>query len=92
MGFFADDATIVASVPFAGAGEYRGRAQIRSFVAEHLAREVRLDLTKKLVAHNGVAWTVSVPAADGPANRVEGVAEAEFRGREIKHLRLGAGT
>ncbi len=92
MGFFADDATIVSSAPFAGAGKYRGRAQIRTFVAEHLAREVRLDLTKKQVAHNGVAWTVTTPAGDGPANRVEGVAEAVFRGQQIKSLRLGAGT
>jgi NTE family protein len=91
MGFFADDSTIVVSAPFAGAGRYKGRTQIRSFVTEHLAKEVRLDLTKKQVAQNGVAWTVSTPAGDDLANRVYGVAEAVFRGKEIESLRLGAG-
>jgi len=61
-------------------------------VTEHLAREVRVDLTRKQVAHNGVTWTVRAPAGDGSANRVEGIAEAVFRGREIESLRLGAGT
>jgi NTE family protein len=91
MGFFANDSTIVVSAPFAGAGRYKGRTQIRSFVTEYLAKEVRLDLTKKQVAQNGVAWTVSTPAGDDLANRMYGVAEAVFRGKEIESLRLGAG-
>jgi hypothetical protein len=72
-------------------GPVKGRAQIRPFVAEHLAEEVGVDLTKKQVARDRVAWTVRVLTDDEHATRVEGVAEAEFRGREIKALRLGAG-
>jgi len=91
MGFFADDATLVSSAPFPAGGRHAGRRQIRSFVTEHMAREVRVDLTRKQVAHDGVAWTVRAPAGDEPANRAEGVAEAVFRGRKLKTLRLGAG-
>src|ERR687893_1150094 len=50
MDFFADDAELVSSAPFPGRGPYRGRGQIRPFVTEHLAEEVRVDLTKKQVA------------------------------------------
>jgi uncharacterized protein (TIGR02246 family) len=92
MGFFTEDADLVSSAPFPERGPHKGRAQIRPFVAEHLAEQVRVDLTKKQVARDGVAWTVRALTGDGSANRVEGVAEAEFRGRKIKALRLSAGT
>ena len=89
MGFFTEDAELVSSAPFSGRGPYKGRAQIRPFVTEHLAEEFRVDLTKKQVARNEVAWTVRALGGDEPANnRVEGVAMAEFRGRKIKALRL----
>jgi NTE family protein len=91
MSFFADDAELVSSAPFPGRGPYRGRGQIRPFVADHLAEEVRVDLTKKQVARNGVAWTIGLLRGEEPANRVEGVAEAEFREGKIKTLRLSAG-
>ena len=92
MAFFAEDATITASAPFPAGGRHTGRAQIRSFVTEHLAGEVRVDLTRKQVAHNGVAWTVRAPAAEGSANRAKGTAEAVFRGNEIASLRLDRAT
>jgi NTE family protein len=92
MSFFADDAELVSSSPFPRRGPYRARGQIRPFVAEHLAEEVRVDLTKKQVARNGVAWTIGLLSGEEPANRVEGVAEAEFRGQKIKALRLSTGT
>jgi NTE family protein len=92
MDFFADDAELVSSAPFPGRGPYGGRGQIRPFVADHLAEEVRVDLTKKQVARNGVAWTIGLLRGEEPANRVEGVAEAEFREGKIKTLRLSAGT
>lgn len=85
----AEDAELVSSGPFSGCGRYKGRAQIRPFVAEHLAEQFRVDLTKKQVARDRVAWTVRVLTGDGSANRVEGVADAEFQGRKIKTLRLG---
>jgi len=91
MGFFADDAELVSSAPFPGRGPYKGRARIRSFVTEYLAEEVRMDLTKKQIARHGAAWTVRAVTGDKPANRVEGVVEAEFREGKIKtlHLRVG---
>ena len=92
MAFFADDATLVSSAPFPKSGRYSGRTQIRSFVTEHLAREVRVDLTSKQIAQNGVAWKVKMPAGDDPANRARGVAEVVFRGSEIESLYLGATT
>jgi len=92
IGFFAEDATLVSSAPFPAGGRHAGRTQIRSFVTEHLAREVRVDLTRKQVAHDGVAWTAMTPTGDEPATRAQGIAEAVFRGKEIESLRLGAGS
>jgi NTE family protein len=92
MGFFAEDAELVSSAPFPERGPHKGRAQIRPFVAEHLAEEVRVDLTKKQVAREGVAWTVRALMGDGRSDRSEGTAEGEFREGKIKALRLSAGT
>jgi NTE family protein len=92
MNCFAEDADLVSSAPFPGRGPYRGRGQIRPFVAEHLAEEVRVDLTKKQVARNEVAWTVRSLGGDGSSARSKGVAEAQFREGKIKALRLSAGS
>src|SRR3712207_2296075 len=91
MSFFAEDAELVSSAPFPGRGPYKGRARIRSFVSEYLAEEVRMDLTKKQVARNGVVWTVRAATGDKPGNWVEGVVEAAFWGGKIKALHLRAG-
>jgi NTE family protein len=90
--FFAEDAELVSSTPFPGRGAYKGRARIRSFVTEYLAEELRMDLTSKQVAGNGVSWAVRTVTADEPANRVEGLVEAQFLEGKIKVLRLGYGT
>ena len=91
-GFFAEDAELVSSAPFPSRGSHRGKRQVRTFVAEHLAADVRMDLTKKQVARNAVAWTVRLPGADGSRDRYEGVAEARFRDGKIKALCLGDET
>src|SRR5215216_1978342 len=91
MGFFAEDAKVVSSAPFPGDGSYNGKARIRSFLTEYLAEEVRIDLTKKQVARNGVSWTARAATGEEPTNRAEGVVEAEFRQGKIKALRLRAG-
>ncbi len=91
MGFFDEDAELVSSAPFPGRGPYKGRARVRSFVTEYLAEGVRMDLTKKQVARNGVAWTVRAGTGDDPANRAEGVVQAEFREGKIEALYLRAG-
>jgi hypothetical protein len=51
-----------------------------------------VDLTKKQIAQNGVAWKVRTSAGTEPEDRVAGVAEAVFRGSEIESLRLGSAT
>ena len=61
-------------------------------MADHLAADVRMDLTKKQVARNAVAWTVRLPEGDGSQDRSEGVAEAQFRDGKIKALHLGDET
>jgi len=90
--FFAEDAELVSSAPFPGRGAYKGRARIRSFVTEYLAEELRMDLTRKQVARNGVAWTVRTGRREEPANRAEGLIEAQFLEGKIKALLLGDGT
>jgi NTE family protein len=92
MAFFAEDATLTSSGPFPKRGSYSGRSRIRPFVTEHLARDVRVDLTKKQIAQNGVTWKVRTAAGTESEDRVAGVAEAVFRGGEIESLRLGAAT
>jgi hypothetical protein len=61
-------------------------------VTEYLAEELSMDLTRKQVARNGVAWTVRTGRGDEPANRAEGHVEAQFLEGKIKTLRLGDGT
>jgi NTE family protein len=90
--FFAEDAELVSSSPFPGRGAYKGRARIRSFVTEYLAGKLRMDLTRKQVARNGVGWAVRTVTGEGPANRAEGLLEAQFLEGKIKALRLGDGT
>jgi NTE family protein len=92
MSFFAEDVELVSSAPFPVRGPYKGRARIRSFVTEYLAEEVRMDLTKKQVARNGVAWTVRALTGDKPATwGEEGVVEARCHEGKVKSLRLSAG-
>jgi NTE family protein len=91
MSFFAEDAKLVSSAPFPGNGPYNGKARIRSFLTEYLAEELRMDLTKKQVARNGVSWTARAATGGEPTNRTEGVVEAEFWEGKIRALRLRAG-
>lgn len=91
MGFFADDAELVSSTPFPDRGAHRGKEEIRRFVLKHLGEDVRMDLTRKQVARNGVAWTVRAHWGDHPGDWAGGVAEARFRERKVESLRLSAG-
>jgi NTE family protein len=92
MGFFADDAQIFSSAPFTNGGIHKGTREVRTFVADILARGVRVDPTRKQVARNRVAWTVRMPADPGSPGRRKGVVEAEFQGGSIIALRLGGET
>ena len=90
MSFFDEDAELTSSAPFPVRGPYKDKARIRSFVTEYLAEEVRMDLTKKQVARDGVVWTVRSVTGDKPANWGEGLVEARFTEGKVKSLRLSA--
>jgi hypothetical protein len=47
-----------------------------------------MDLTKKQIARNGVAWMVKADTDDESGNRAEGLVEAQFREGKIRILRL----
>lgn len=89
--FFDEEAEIVASEAFPDRGRYRGKPEIGSFVREHLCRDVRLDLTRKQVARDGVSWSVRSLSEDGTSVRTEGVARATLARRKIKSLSLDGG-
>lgn len=91
MGLFAEDAELVSSTPFPDRDSHRGKEEIRAFVLEYLGEDIRVDLTRKQVARNGVAWTVRAYRGYPPADWVEGVAEARFRDGKVESLRLSAG-
>ena len=88
MAFFADDAELVSAAPFPGTrGPTRGKEAIRAFAERHLTGDVVVDLTRKQVAKDEVAWTVR---RRGRGRKVQerGTARAEFSGDKIIALRL----
>ncbi|MGF1471267.1 MAG: patatin-like phospholipase family protein [Rubrobacteraceae bacterium] len=91
MNFFTEDAELISPASFPGRGPYKGRAQIQSFVSEYLTEDVRLDLTKKQVARNGVSWTVRARTEDRSATPLEGAVQAQFRGGKVKTLHMKPG-
>lgn len=89
-GFFAADAEIYLDGPFRERSRVRGERQVRDFVREHLAIDVRIDPTKKQVAGDAVTWTVSVSpllsGARAAAPPAEGIAEAVFEDGKVRSL------
>ena len=90
LGFFSGDAEIRLL-----GDSYKGEGQIRDFVRERLADDVRIDPTKKQVAGEAVIWTVrisprlSTEPGDEP---VEGTAEAVFEEGKITSLTFTPST
>ena len=76
----APDAELTAAAPFPLRDPVSG-PQVRAAVAD-LARDVRIDLTRKQVTRDRATWTVRLGEARG---RVE----AEFDGGRVVRLRLG---
>jgi Patatin-like phospholipase len=87
MEFFGEESELVSSSPFPEQEPLLGRSQIRRFVIDHLTEDVTVDLNRKQVARNRVTWRVSVHGRD-PQHRVQGVAEAVFKDRQIIAFRL----
>jgi NTE family protein len=89
MELFAEDAELVCAPPFSPEGSYRGLEQVRQFVQGQLSRGVRMDLTHKQVAREGVTWTIRT-RADRQEDDRHGCAEAEFRSGKVARLRIAA--
>jgi NTE family protein len=83
LGYFSDDSELVSAAPFPPHGPSRGAAAAAGFLREHLTADIRVDLTRKQIARDRVAWTVRGPDTCGRA-------EARFRDGRITSLRLGA--
>ena len=81
---FADDACVHAGSPFP-AGEHRGEA-LRRFVADQLAAQTDVDLTRKQVAGDRVRWSLRVRDGNGARRST---ASAEFRDGKVAELRVG---
>jgi NTE family protein len=83
-GFLADDADLESVDPFPEHAGVRGQ-QLRD-VLSTLCRDVRLDLTRKQLTRDLVAWTVRI---DGAESVRRGRVVAEFRHGQLVHLRIG---
>src|SRR4051812_46375478 len=81
--FLADDAELTSTGPFPALGPVRG-GQVHEAVRV-LARDVRVDLTRKQLTRERAAWTVRIDV-DGAADR--GLVEAEFRDGRVARLQL----
>ena len=88
LDFFSGDAEIrlLSVSPFREQTSYKGEGQIRDFVRERLADDVRIDPTKKRVTSAVVTWTVRVLSDEAGGEPAEGTAEAVFEGGGIKTL------
>ena len=88
LDFFSEDAEIrLLNAPlFREQTSYKGESQIRDFVRERLADDVRIDPTKKRVTSAVVTWTVRVLSDEAGGEPAEGTAEAVFEGGRIKTL------
>src|SRR4051812_16896500 len=81
--FLADDAELTSTGPFPALGPVRG-GQVHEAVRV-LARDVRVDLTRKQLTRERAAWTVRIDV-DGAGDR--GLVEAEFRDGRVARLQL----
>jgi NTE family protein len=80
----ADDAELSGAAPFPVRGALRGR-ELEEAVRD-LSQGARIDVTRKQVSRDRTTWTLRLD--DGGAGD-RGLAEAEFRGDRLVHLRLG---
>jgi NTE family protein len=82
--FLDDDAELTSTDPFPVRGAVRGRRLHE--VMNDLARDVRIDLTRKQLTREKTAWTVRLDSAGGTR---PGLVEAEFRDERVVRLHLG---
>jgi NTE family protein len=85
----ADDAEADSSAPFPDRGPVRGRAEVRTFLQDHFASAVCMDLSRKQVVRDHVTWIANGQVEHG-GPQVEGRCEVTFAGPAVTRLRLGA--
>lgn len=78
--YFANDATISADVPGCRIAPTSRPAEVHRFVTEQLLDAARIDLTRKRVFRDAVAWEVRLP---GGLPHHRGVAKATFRDSRV---------
>jgi hypothetical protein len=94
LGYFSEEAEIrLLGAPQLRDGQtsYRGKRELRDFIRERLAGDVRINPAKKQVAGEAVTWTVRIsPGLSGQAESepAEGAAEAVFEEGKIRRLTL----
>jgi NTE family protein len=90
LSFFADDVELVSAQPFPDVGPVRGLSHVSAFVDKHLST-AHLDLTRKQVTADRVAWTVKTSSETSRPRR-RGRAEIALTAGRITSLKLGPGT
>jgi len=90
LSFFADDVELVSAQPFPDVGPVRGLSRVSAFVDKHLSTAL-LDLTRKQVIADRVAWTVKTSSGTSRP-RTRGRAEIELAAGKITSLKLGPST
>jgi NTE family protein len=88
VGFFADDAEISSTAPFAERPTERGTDAVPRFIDNWLAVGLRVDPTRKQIAGDTVTWRVRSSKAN-PGERKVGSAQARFVDGQVVSFRLG---
>jgi hypothetical protein len=88
MGFFADDAEISSTAPFAERPTEGGTDAVPRLIDNWLASGLRVDPTRKQIAGDTVTWRVRSPKAN-PGERKVGSAQARFVDGHVVSFRLG---
>jgi len=88
VGFFADDAEISSTAPFAERPTERGTDAVPRFIDNWLAAGLRVDPTRKQIAGDTVTWRVRSSKAN-PGERKVGSAQARFVDGHVVSFRLG---
>ena len=91
VGFFADDAEISSTAPFAERPTERGTDAVRRLIDDWLAVGLRVDPTRKQIAGDTVTWRVRSSKANTGERKV-GSAAGAFRRRPGRQLPAGAGA
>jgi len=87
-GYFADDAEISSTAPFAERATQRGKDVVREVIDSWLAVGLRVDPTRKQIAGDTVTWRVRSAKAKTGERKV-GSAQARFVDGQVVSFRLG---